>query len=89
MKKEIIILSILMTIAVIFAYALSVNAKEEEYTGGFNTYIVMPGETLWSIAEDIDSETDIRKIIHTIKKDNGLTESNINAWEQLQLRAEY
>ncbi len=89
MKKEILILSILITIAVLIAYVAGIKAKEKEYTGGFSTYTVMPGETLWGIAEDLESNEDIRKIIYTIKKDNGLTESIVYAGQTIQLRTEY
>lgn len=88
MKKEIVIAAILTLIAVIGAYFIGTK-EEAEYTGGFNTYTVIPGETLWSIAEDIESDKDIREVIHMIKKDNGMTDSNINAWQQLQLRENY
>lgn len=89
MKKDIITIAILILGIVIAAYFIGVNAKEEEYTGGYNTYTVMPGETLWSIAEDIESDKDIREIIYTIKKDNGITESVVYSWQELKLRAEY
>lgn len=88
MKKHIITIAILILIAVIGAYFIGTN-EEKEYTGGYNTYTVMPGETLWSIAEDIESDKDIREVIHMIKKDNGMTESSINAWQTIQLRTEY
>lgn len=87
MKKEIIIAAILTIIAVIGAYFIGV--KEEEYTGSFNTYTVMPNDTLWSIAEDQESDKDIREIIHMIKEDNGLADSSINAWQELQIRENY
>jgi hypothetical protein len=88
MKKEIIIAAILTLIAVIGAYFIGIK-DEAEYTGGYNAYTVIPGDTLWSIAADIESDKDIREVIHMIKKDNGLTDSSINAWQQLQLREEY
>ena len=88
MKKEIVIAIILTIVAVMGAYFIGTK-EEPEYTGGFKTYTVRPGETLWSIASDIESDKDIREVIHMIKKDNGMTESSINAWQQLQLRNEY
>lgn len=87
MKKEMIIIAILILLAIVCAYFIGV--KEEEYTGGYNTYTVMPNDTLWSIAEDVESDKDIREVIHMIREDNGLTDSSINAWQELQLREEY
>lgn len=87
MKKEIITIAILILVAVIGAYFI--GAKEKEYTGEFTTYTVMPNETLWSIASDIESDKDIREIVYTIKKDNNMTESVVYALQELQLRAEY
>lgn len=89
MKKDIITIAILILGIVIAAYFIGVNAKEEEYTGEYKTYTVMPGETLWSIAGDIESDKDIREIIYTIKKDNGITESVVYSWQELKLRTEY
>jgi hypothetical protein len=88
MKKEIVIAIILTLVAVIGAYFIGTE-EEPEYTGGYKTITVMPGETLWSIAGDIESEKDIREVIHIIKKDNGMTESNINAWQKLKIRENY
>lgn len=88
MKKHIITIAILILIAVIGAYFIGTN-EEKEYTGGYNTYTVMPGDTLWSIASDIESDKDIREIVYTIKKDNNMTESTVYAWQELQLRVEY
>ena len=88
MKNEIITIAILILIAVIGAYFIGLKDKEE-YTGKFTTYTVMPNETLWSIASDIESDKDIRDIIYTIKKDNNMTESVVYALQELQLRAEY
>lgn len=86
MKKEIITIAILILIAVIGAYFIGVK---EEYKGGYNTYTVMPGDTLWSIASDINSDKDIREIVYTIKKDNNMTESIVYAYQELDLRVEY
>lgn len=88
MKKEIVIAIILTLVAVIGAYFIGTK-EEPEYTGEYKTYTVIPGDTLWSIAGDIESEKDIREIIYIIKKDNGMTDSSINAWQELQLRNEY
>ncbi len=88
MKKEIVIAIILTLIAVMAAYFIGTK-EEPEYTGGYKIHTVLPGETLWSIAGRIESEKDIREIIYIIRKDNGMTESVIYAWQQLQLREEY
>lgn len=93
MKKDIITIAILILGIVIAAYFIGVNAKEEEYTGEYKTYTVMPGESLWTIASDIckatDGEQNIQSVIIKIKNDNGMNESTVYTWQKLKLRTEY
>lgn len=93
MKRDIIYLIVLILITVIGAYFIGATLKEEEYTGEFNTYVVLPGETLWSIASDIckssDAELNIQNVIIKIKNDNGMNDCTIYAWQELKLRTDY
>lgn len=91
MEKRFYTLLIIMSLIFILIMLGSVieEAKASKYIGEFETYTVKPGETLWSIAEDIESDMDIREIIYWIKKDNGLTDSSISAWQKLQIRENY
>ena len=88
MKSEIFFIIVLILVAVIGAYFIGTN-EEEQYTGEFITYTVIPGDTLWGIASGIESDADIRKIVYTIKQDNGLNDGIIYAWQELKLRTNY
>ena len=91
MEKKFYMLLIVMALIFVLIMLGSIieEAKAEKYLGEFETYTVKPGETLWSIAEDIESDMDIREIIYWIKKDNGLTNSSISAWQEIQIRENY
>lgn len=91
MEKRFYTLLIIMSLIFIMIMigALIDEAKAAKYVGELETYTVMPGETLWDIAEDIESDMDIREIIYWIKKDNGLKDSSISAWQELKIRESY
>lgn len=93
MKGEIFFIIVLILATVIGAYLIGLSVKEEEYTGGFNNYTVMPGDTLWTIASDIckssDSELNVQNVIIKIKNDNGMNDCTIYAWQKLKLRTNY
>jgi len=67
---------IILFIAIFILHLLFTNIFASK---DFNTkeYVVMRGETLWSIAEGLYSEenSDIQKIVYDIKDVNNMTES--------------
>lgn len=51
----------------------------------FETYTVMGGETLWSIAEKVGGDRDVRDVVHEIMRLNNLSSANVQAGQQLAL----
>lgn len=51
----------------------------------FNTHTVTGGETLWTIAEQIGGDRDVRDVVHEIMRLNNLTSANVQAGQQLAL----
>ncbi len=47
------------------------------------TMIVQPGQTLWTIAQEIGVERDVRDVIHEIEELNGLPSARIRAGQRL------
>lgn len=64
------------------------SSKPEKYEGGYSTYYVSEGETLWSIAKKQNYNMDIRQVIHLIEKDNDIN-SVLQLGQELNLREYY
>lgn len=47
------------------------------------TMIVQPGQTLWTIAQELGIERDVREVIHDIEELNGLPSARIRAGQRL------
>ena len=82
MRNNIIILSV--AICLLNLLFTNIFASKEIDT---KEYVVMRGETLWSIAEDLYSEenTDIQKIIYDIKDVNNMSESIVYEGQTINL----
>ena len=52
-----------------------------------NSIIVKQGDTLWSIAEKIDSRRDIREIVFDIQQLNKMSNSNLHPGEKIYIPA--
>lgn len=55
----------------------------------FDTVTVMPGDTLWAIAEGIAPTEDPRTVISEIQKLNALNGGSLQVGQQLAIPAEY
>lgn len=55
----------------------------------FETITVMPGDTLWSIAESVAPAVDPRTVIGDIQRLNALGQGSLQVGQQLALPAEY
>lgn len=55
----------------------------------FDTVTVMPGDTLWAIAEDVAPATDPRTVINEIQKLNALSSGSLQVGQQLAIPSEY
>jgi len=57
--------------------------------GSFETVTVMPGDSLWSIAEEIAPDADPRDVVAEIARLNGLTGSVVGAGQRLAIPTAY
>lgn len=58
-------------------------------TADFVTVTVMPGDTLWSIAESVAPAADPRTVIGDIQRLNALGAGSLQVGQQLAIPAEY
>lgn len=57
--------------------------------GSFDTVTVMPGDSLWSIAQDIAPAHDPRDVIYDVMSLNALESAVVDAGQSLAIPAEY
>lgn len=78
---------ILIIILVILVFVAGVKTGKEEYCGDYSMYTVMPNDTIYSIAKDLDTNENLNKVIYEIRKDNNITEcGNLQIGSQLKIR---
>lgn len=65
----------------IFDNSIVEGRSEENY----HSLIVKQGDSLWAIAEKINSKKDVRELVYEIKELNGLTSSNIQPGKRLYI----
>lgn len=58
-------------------------------TADFETVTVMPGDTLWAIAEEVAPAEDPRTVIHEIEKLNALSSGSLQVGQQLAIPGQY
>ena len=81
-SKNLVILFIIFLISILFINSVKANSNSKIPTN----IIVHRGDTLWSIAKKIDSETDPRKVIDLIMKQNKLTTVKVTVGEKLNYK---
>ncbi|MEI2267874.1 MULTISPECIES: LysM peptidoglycan-binding domain-containing protein [unclassified Microbacterium] len=57
--------------------------------GSFSTVTVLPGDSLWTIAQDIAPDSDPRDVIDEIVRLNALPSTAVDAGESLAIPASY
>lgn len=67
----------------------SAFAGGDESAVSFETITVMPGDTLWSIAEDIAPDADPRDVVHALQTLNLLDGGVLLAGDELAIPAAY
>ena len=67
----------------------SAYAGGEEVSASFETVTVMPGDTLWSIAEDVAPGTDPREVIEALQQLNLLGGGMLMVGEELAIPTQY
>ncbi|WP_460797662.1 LysM peptidoglycan-binding domain-containing protein [Microbacterium sp. GXF0217] len=82
-----------LPLAVGLAFAVlsggSAYAGGEEVTASFETVTVMPGDTLWSIAEEIAPGVDPREVVDGLQKLNLLEGGTLMIGDELAIPAAY
>jgi LysM repeat protein len=76
---------LLLSLGQVAAQAIGHDAVEGSPTQG--TWVVQPGETLWSIAERVDPGTDPRETVARLVAINDLPDSSVQVGQELQIPA--
>ncbi|MEY2691587.1 MAG: hypothetical protein RLZ80_854 [Actinomycetota bacterium] len=70
------------------AFAMQAGAGSKDLptkAGSYVTVTLAPGETLWSLAKALNNGGDVRELVDTIIKVNGLTSSDIAAGSKIRV----
>jgi Tfp pilus assembly protein FimV len=67
----------------------AIASGEATAAADFETVTVMPGDTLWSIAESVAPAVDPRSVIGDIQRLNALGGGSLQVGQQLAIPAEY
>ena len=80
--------AVVATIVAVFFMLFSSNVAADEVAPPTVSYVVVSGDTLWSLASDrTPADGDIRASIQLIRDVNGMTSSLLVAGDQIQLPA--
>jgi LysM domain-containing protein len=63
------------------------TATQRSEPVGQRSIVVQPGQTLWSIAQDVAPDRDIREVIYEIRQINGLDSAMVRSGQRLVLPA--
>lgn len=78
LKKNInwleVLFCIMLSVLIMLAFWAGLRAGREEYTGKYKNYTIMAGDTIYSIAKDLNTNKDLNKIIYEIRQDNQITD---------------
>lgn len=86
-ERFIFITMILIVLLTYILVSLTTSYIVESKSVTSNSIVVKQGDTLWSIAEKIDSRRDIREIVYDIQQLNKMQNSNLNPGEKLYIPA--
>lgn len=80
---------IVLSIAVLGGGAALASRDAGAGPGAFTTVTVAPGDSLWSIAEEVAPERDPRDVVDAIVRLNALDGAGVRAGQTLSIPAEY
>ena len=86
--RSLVILGIIIYFIIIGIQGLFTNLQPKEYEGEYTTYYVSKGETLWTISKSLNSNLDIREVVHLIREDNNIS-ANLQIGQELKIREIY
>lgn len=78
-----------IAIAVLSGGGAIASSSSSAPAGTFEEITVLPGETLWSIAQDVAPAEDPRDVVDAISRLNALESSAVAAGQRLSIPVEY
>lgn len=75
----------LITLIIFFTFNIFGDSIVEGRSENQPSLIVKQGDSLWTIAEQINSKKDVRQIVYEIKELNELSDSNIQPGKRLYI----
>ncbi|MDM4762543.1 LysM peptidoglycan-binding domain-containing protein [Galbitalea sp. SE-J8] len=89
-RRVLLVLATVPLIVAALVYALNGGGATATDSSGSLEYVtVLPGDSLWSIAEQLAPRSDPRDVIDAIVDANGLTDESVRAGERLAIPAAY
>lgn len=90
LKKKINWLNILLIIlitALLILFFIAETKNCEEYKGSYKIYTIIPGDTVYSIAKDLNTNENLNKVIYQIRQDNNITDcDNLKIGQEIKIR---
>lgn len=83
--RLIVLLVITAVVVVLGPWRAIASAPEGVVPQGWSTVVVQPGDTLWTLAEELDPTADPRVIVAQIKQANSLATSAITPGQVLTI----
>ncbi len=78
-----------LSIAMLSGGGALASGERGSAAGAFETVTVFPGDTLWSIAEEVAPAADPRDVVDAIMRLNALPSAQLDAGDTLAIPAEY
>ena len=80
---------IALSVAMVSGGGALASAVHGSTAESFSTVTVLPGDTLWSLAEEVAPAADPRDVVDGIMRLNALSSSRLEAGQTLAIPAEY
>lgn len=78
-----------LSIAIVSGGGALASGEQSAPAGTFETVTVMPGDTLWSVAERVAPTADPRDVVDAIMRLNALSSARLEAGQQVAIPLEY
>lgn len=78
-----------LSIAMVSGGGALASAEHGSPAESFSTVTVFPGDTLWSLAQEVAPSADPRDVVDAIMRLNALGSSRLEAGQRLAIPAEY
>ncbi|SBS74717.1 LysM peptidoglycan-binding domain-containing protein [uncultured Microbacterium sp.] len=78
-----------LSIAIVSGGGALASGERSAPEGTFETVTVMPGDTLWSVAERVAPTADPRDVVDAIMRLNALSSARLDAGQQVAIPLEY